>query len=79
MSNPQAFPHVEPRDPQFSSGQPGMTLRDWFAGQALAGLCANHGTLDQLIGLGFTGSKDLLAECAYAHADAMLAERERTA
>ena len=27
--------------PILRSDQPGMTLRDWFAGQALAGLCAN--------------------------------------
>jgi hypothetical protein len=34
--NPNAFPHLEPRDPRFSYCETGMSLRDWFAGQALA-------------------------------------------
>lgn len=42
----------------------GMTLRDWFAGQALAGLLANSGH--------FPGNP---AEAAYRYADAMLAAR----
>jgi hypothetical protein len=44
----------------------GMTLRDWFAGQALIGL----------LGEGRWAEK-ILAEHAYRTADAMLAERER--
>lgn len=56
---------------------PGMSLRDWFAGQALAGMIANPNTPDQLIGSGWTGSKNMLAEYAYAAADAMLAERSK--
>ena len=31
-----AFPNV-PSDPQYQSWDEGMTLRDWFAGQMLAG------------------------------------------
>ena len=34
--NPQAFPHGNPTH----GGDIGMTLRDYFAGQALAGFCA---------------------------------------
>lgn len=68
-ANPSAFPT--------SAINSGMSLRDYFAGQALAGLIANAETPDLLIGLGFKGSKDMTAECAYAHADAMLAHRER--
>jgi hypothetical protein len=47
----------------------GMTLRDWFAGQALAGLCAStdHESAP---------SKGILADWAYQQADAMLAARE---
>jgi len=47
----------------------GMTLRDWFAGQALAGECAR------------TASSEMFpqnaAVAAYKIADAMLAEREK--
>jgi hypothetical protein len=74
MSNPinnggSAFP--EPFVPK-SSGlsinmHPGMSLRDWFAGQALAGLC------NGARGTGWRKSK--LAKDAFAFADAMLAAR----
>lgn len=47
---------------------PGMSLRDWFAGQALAGLLADH-TLD----LGFGE----YAEKSYRMANAMLAARAK--
>lgn len=46
----------------------GMSLRDYFAGQALAGIWANHET---------TGTSDDLAALAYKSADAMLAAREQ--
>lgn len=45
----------------------GMTLRDYFAGQALAGMLSNSSTR----GAAF------YAECSYTQADAMLASRER--
>jgi len=44
----------------------GMTLRDWFAGQALAGLCASAS------GIGIPS--DEMAGIAYSRADAMIAE-----
>lgn len=47
----------------------GMTLRDWFAGQALMGICANP-EID--------GTVQRLAEAAYGMADAMLAARDAT-
>lgn len=46
----------------------GMTLRDWFAGQALTGMLAN------------TGSDGTIGEYvvdAYSYADAMIAERRK--
>jgi hypothetical protein len=51
---------------------PGMTLRDYFAGQALAGMCSVWGVEDN--GLPKYTS---LAGHAYAIAEAMLAERKR--
>jgi hypothetical protein len=56
--------------------QPGMSLRDWFAGQALMGLAAsqNEGRTANILD-GFIGGK-LLSESAYMVADAMLKARE---
>ena len=44
----------------------GMTLRDYFAGQALIGV-SESGTQDE----------DMVARLSYRYADAMLAEREK--
>lgn len=68
--NPQAYPSGDP----FHGGNEGMSLRDYFAGQALAGIgtwmpgystpeLANPETLRQR------------ATWAYQQADAMLGER----
>jgi len=45
----------------------GMSLRDWFAGQALAGICAHSDTWGQ----GNLG----IVDQAYRMADAMIARR----
>ena len=45
---------------------PGMTLRDWFAGQALAGRLASGPS---------TTHEQIVAEVAYQYADAMLKAR----
>ena len=47
----------------------GMYLRDYFAGQALAG-CCQHEEFDQ-------GAENIMAEWCYEIADAMLKEREK--
>ena len=68
----QAFPR-----PPFIQGdsywpdQNGMSLRDWFAGQALAGLIAGCLASDTL-----TTPASLALE-AYATADAMITERNK--
>lgn len=50
------------------NGWSGMTLRDWFAGMALAGICGD-GTPGQ------HHFPDVTARDAYAYADAMLRVR----
>ncbi|GGJ39771.1 hypothetical protein CDQ92_13310 [Sphingopyxis bauzanensis] len=54
------------------NGTMGMSLRDWFAGQAIAGICAAS------IGRMLDGSNEsTLAYGAYVVADEMLAAREQ--
>lgn len=70
IDNPFAFPCAEQRDANgvgITEGAPGMTLRDYFAGQALAGF---------RIGRAYTSWQDLASDC-YEAADAMLAARNR--
>jgi hypothetical protein len=69
MDNPQAFP-VDTRQPW----HPGMSLRDYFAGQAVivttklaAEMVGDAGEIPRIA-----------AQTAYSVADAMLAERQRT-
>lgn len=50
--------------------QQGMTLRDYFAGQALAGIVMNYTTQK------FGASEFTVAAAAYQYADAMLAAME---
>ena len=68
--NPSAFPtHPDGQGhPLFT----GMTLRDYFAGQALAGVLANQESTS------LDGTPEEFAADAYSFADAMLAERART-
>ena len=58
-----AFP-IPHQNVNFS--KPGMTLREWFAGQVLAGFCANQMSNDFTV--------EVIARLAYAQADAMIAE-----
>jgi hypothetical protein len=53
---------------------PGMSLRDWFAGQALAGIV----TRDDIVGTEarLRHVKGSVADLAYEYADAMLAARD---
>lgn len=53
--------------PAFPAMAKDMSLRDWFAGQALAGILADPEVVGEL---------KPSAEFAYKMADAMLAERE---
>ena len=64
-----AFPHGNPQQ----GGDPGMSLRDWFAGQALPGVIqtCNRDTMPAN-----EARSEYFARKAYEIADAMLAERE---
>ena len=62
----------------------GMTLRDWFAGQALASIAGRYmtagiGAVDKAaVASGYTGPiSGFIAFEAYGIADAMLAERNK--
>ena len=85
--NPSAFPLPMTFSPECGTigGQAGMTLRDWFAGQALAGMLANPSLVrwrddpaNQLRpSLDIYEQREALAFKATQLADAMLAEREK--
>jgi sulfite reductase beta subunit-like hemoprotein len=66
--NPPAFPGLCTENATI--GGSGMTLRDWFAGQALLRVYNDGGRYSP------EGMKQV-AKYSYAMADAMLAERER--
>ena len=66
-----AYPAFLPKG--VDSYNPGMTLRDWFAGQALAGILAFRGPDDTT-----ETPCDNAAGWAFEYADAMLAERGRS-
>lgn len=53
-------------------GYPGMSIRDWFAGQALAGM-ASISLEDGDMVMGWAD----MSKAAYRAADAMLAERQK--
>lgn len=65
-----AFPWEDMKD---TNGEPrataGMSLRDWFAGQALSGIMSNSGSFASM-------SDSQVAETSYSAADAMLSARK---
>jgi len=69
-NNVPAFPGTR----EWHGGYYGMSLRDWFAGQALAGMLAYRRDDD----FGDFIRESHAAPAAYRYADAMLAAREQT-
>jgi hypothetical protein len=58
----------------------GMTLRDYFAARAMQGLLADFAGASAVIKASSSATDPMLqsiAQLAYAHADAMLAERAK--
>lgn len=70
VENPPAFP----MDHRFMLE--GMSLRDWFAGQALAGIIGNSAS-GLAVGTSHPDGNTTVAVVAYVLADAMLAERAK--
>lgn len=68
LAFPLAWAETNEYGATFTIVQPGMALRDHFAGQALAGILASEGQ-------DITPPK-AAARRAYSYADAMLEERE---
>jgi hypothetical protein len=68
----QAFPSVEYFDGNPSYTKDGMTLRDWFAGQALIGEMRESGD-----DMDWLPRAELMAARCYKVADAMIKEREK--
>lgn len=76
-----ANPHDRPSDggpgfPMEIAGWEGMSLRDYFAGQALIGLLSNPGKIADPAGNILQRNPPTMAGMAYEIADAMLKARE---
>lgn len=73
--NPPAFPFVL----HDGGGESGMSLRDWFAGQALAGLLGGNTirSFDMAGEVLGTDAQSAASATAFKMADAMLAERSK--
>ena len=65
-------PKTAPEDGH-DHGEAGMTLRDWYKGQALLGLVMANENPNQALGW----QADSVASAAGEYADAMLKEREK--
>ncbi len=76
VDNPAAFPRTGEGFGNANYDTPGMSLRDYFAGQALAGM--GTWTPYGYNPLGDNRSLSDRSAWAYRQADAMLAERART-
>ncbi len=87
-NNIQAFPEIITKIGYTSNAIPihfinsegGMTLLDYFAGQALIGYASNQKALEEITELSKKGKGkivDIIARHSYRFAEAMLKERER--
>lgn len=72
---PNSWKETNEYGAEFSFVVPGMTLRDWFAGQALAGLCSNIPLKDVLEHKYTDDQLSTLASDAYLLGYQMIVER----
>jgi hypothetical protein len=78
-----AFPVMPPADERgapvscYPYPDSGMSLREWYAGQALAGLCANSNSnvIAARLGMSAPDVRRVIAHTSYLMADAMLEMR----
>lgn len=58
---------------------PGMSLRDYFAGMALQGILSNPTTVTAKLFRSADGfmNSEMISDCAYEQADALLERRKR--
>lgn len=57
---------------------PGMSLRDWFAGQALVGILSNHTLLSEVdFNSPPSSTRQAASDYAFAVADCMIAARNK--
>lgn len=72
-----AFPlHIPGGDTRYDYTHDGMTLRDWFAGQALGAIVSTFLAETIRAGKMDMATADTVAPSAYEFADAMLAARK---
>lgn len=74
---PVCYQHndVETGEIEVSAANWGMSLRDWFAGQALAGILANQALLVRIDVESSKPTRDAAADYALAVADSVLKAR----
>jgi len=87
MDNPAEFPSVCLGDPGHPASAPGMTLRDWFAGQALShdeqriatemGIDRARNPHNDSYKPRIRSRYEIIAKLNYEYADAMLLARQQ--
>jgi len=68
-------PYVHPIQENTLTNYNGITLRDYFASKAMAGIISNQSEIERLKTLG-TNTNDFISIISYNVADAMLKQRE---
>lgn len=72
--NPPVFAHP---GKNYGNAQEGMSLRDWYAGQALAGLVTTNQPRRKDTNDNWVSQERVISALAFIFADAMLAERNK--